>query len=61
MVGRDIRRMSFLGSPKEAKMKAGLSVLFVDFGEREAAMRSCLQGAISKPRVNPQDYWDHLE
>lgn len=34
-------------------MKAGLSVLFVDFGDRETAMRLCLQGAISKPRVNP--------
>lgn len=44
--------MGLLDSPKEVKMKAGLSLLFVDFGH-EAAMRSCLQGTISKPRVNP--------
>lgn len=29
-----------------------MSLLFVDFVECEAAMRSCLQGTISKPRVN---------
>lgn len=34
-------------------MKAGLSLLFVDFDEYEAAMKSCLQGSTSKPRVNP--------
>lgn len=51
-VGRSNRSMGLLDSPKEVKMKAGLSLLFVDFGH-EAAMRSCLQGTISKPRVNP--------
>lgn len=50
---RNNRRMSFLDSPKEVKMKAGLSLSFVDFDECEAAMRSCLRGTISKPRVNP--------
>lgn len=52
-VGGNNRRMGLLDIPKEVKMKAGLSLLFVDFDGCDAAMRSCLQGTISKPRVNP--------
>lgn len=55
-VGEEKKRaMSFSASPKEVKMKAGLSfsMLFVDFDEHKPVMRWCLQGTISKPRVNP--------
>lgn len=52
-VGRNNRRMRFLDSSKEVEMKAGLSLLFVDFDECEAARRSCLRGTISRPRVSP--------
>lgn len=53
--GEEKRGVSFSASPKEVKIKAGLSLsmTFVDFVECEPAIRSCLQGTISQPRVNP--------
>lgn len=52
--GEEKRGMSFSASPKEVKMKPGLSLsmTFVDFDECKPAMRSRPQGTISKPRVN---------
>lgn len=55
VVGRRREGWVFSASPKEVKTKAGLSLsmTFVDFVECKPAIRSCLQGTISQPRVNP--------
>lgn len=53
--GEEKRGMSFSASHKEVKMKPGLSLsmTFVDFDECETGLKSCLQGTINKPRLNP--------
>lgn len=53
--GEEKRGINFSASPNEVKMKPGLSLsmAFVDFDECKPALKSCLQGTISKPRLSP--------